>query len=203
MTQLRDTMNDLILQLRGMTNAGTADYTVAGIDYFSSYHLQDALDRHAYSVRDHDLTSFEQLDTGGTVVFKEYQANWRNLETSDGGTARFVIRDATGAVIAGTLYSVDYQRGLVTFTSNQGGSSRMVTTTAYDIYAAAADIWAQKASYYATQIDFSTDNHNVKRSHIVAQCETMAKRYRDMSGTPYDDGTSGSVVSIVRSDSTC
>jgi hypothetical protein len=30
-------------------------------------------------------------------------------------------------------------------------------------------------------IDFSTDNHNIKRSHIVAQCEMMAKRYQAMA----------------------
>jgi hypothetical protein len=172
----RATMNALIEVLRGFTNAGTADYTIAGIDYFSNDHLEAILDRRCTELREVAMTAHELRS-----VYKDYSIPSGWLETSDGGTARFIVEEVDGTDIAGTLYTVDYENGKVTFVNDQAGSARYVTARSYDIYGAAADVWRQKANQYATMIDFSTDNHNIKRSHIVAQCEMMAKRYQAMA----------------------
>ena len=196
---LRSTMSDLIITLRGLTNTGTDDYTIAGRTYWSNEQLQTALDRRRFEVRQATMQGYSQLVGGGTVRWTEYQAPWKWLEKTDGGTARFWIQDATGATISVSNYSVDYTSGLVTFTGDQGGSIRMVSGYAYDVYGAAADVWSEKAAQYATAIDFSTDNHNVKRSHIVKSCEKMAKRFDLMAGATYISDTPGSVT-IYRGD---
>jgi len=44
----RTGMNDLITELRGMTNAGSADTTIAGTAYWSDNQLQAILDRNRF-----------------------------------------------------------------------------------------------------------------------------------------------------------
>jgi hypothetical protein len=188
-------MASLISILRGFTNAGTADFTVNSTAYFSDDHLQSVLDRYKTIIRESGLTVSPMKNSGGTIVYKEYQTPAKWLETTDGGTAQFVITDVSGTVQASTGYTADYESGRITFVSDQANASRYLTANSYDIYAAAADVWRQKASTYATMIDFSTINQTIKRSHIVAQCEAMAKRYESMA-------TSGgaSSVDMVRGD---
>ena len=197
----RTTMSTLISTLRGMAAAGTADYTIGATAYWSDDQLQAVLDRFQFSIREEDLTSYERTAGDGTSEWFEYQSGWRWLEDSDGGTARLYIQDGAGSIISGTTYAVDEARGLVTFTADQGGSTRALTGFAYDIYGAAADVWLQKGAQYATAIDFSTDNHSVKRGHISAQCNAMAKHYQGLSATPYEGQNNGGGFTIIRSDS--
>lgn len=193
----RSTMYDLIETLRGLCNASSNDYRLGTVDYWSDAHLQEILDRHQFPVRDEALEVYPTQISGGSVEWRDYQSRWRWFEMSDGGTARFIIKDATGATIAGTLYDTNYQSGMVTFDNDTGGTVYTVTGYAYDVYGAAADVWNQKAAYYATSIDFSTDNHNIRRSHILKQCQQMAAQYDAMSGTPVG---SSNVATIYRGD---
>jgi len=48
----------------------------------------------------------------------------------------------------------------------------------YDLYAAAADIWEEKAARYAELFDFDADGGNYKRSQMIDQAMKMAARYR-------------------------
>ena len=48
---VRDTMAELIADLRALTDAGTSDYTVGGVSYWSDQQLQDALDGRRQAVR--------------------------------------------------------------------------------------------------------------------------------------------------------
>ena len=191
----RASMANLVSTLRGLTNAGINDFVVAGQSYWTDKHLQSVLDRYKTVIRESGLTVSPMKNSGGTVEYKEYHTPAKWLESTDGGTAQFVITDVSGTVQASTGYTADYESGRITFVSDQANASRYLTANSYDIYAAAADVWRQKASTYATMIDFSTINQTIKRSHIVAQCEAMAKRYESMA-------TSGgaSSVDMVRGD---
>jgi hypothetical protein len=73
------------------------------------------------------------------------------------GTAVFKLDNAAGTNIPGTMWSADYRRGLVTFVNDTLGSSMILTGRAYDLDAAAADVWRYKAANAAKLYKFSTD----------------------------------------------
>lgn len=53
----------------------------------------------------------------------------------------------------------------------------------YDLNAAAADIWEEKASKYAEgHYDFSADGSTFNRSQVVNQCKQQARTYRSQRG---------------------
>ena len=175
----RTSMTDLLATLRGLAGAGSAEYTVNGSTYWTDDQLQTVLDRHVYAVRHEELRPLETYGAGGSVTYVDYQSNRRFFETVLAGTptTRFVIQDETGAAVGTAAFTVDYPRGLVTFGTATAGLSRYVTGYSYDLNSAAADVWTQKAAHYVTAYDVSTDNHNLRRSQIIAGCMTMTKEY--------------------------
>jgi hypothetical protein len=178
----RATMNDLISRLRGLTQAGTADYTIAGVTYHSDDHLQEALDANRLDIYREYLSYVREYVGGGTVEYKVYAGKWGNFEKTDGGSAIFFVADSLGDAIGTADYSVDYQRGVITFDADQGGSARYLTGRSYDLYGAAADVWRMKAAHYSiTAFDFSTDNHSVKRSQLKTQAQEMSGYYASMA----------------------
>jgi hypothetical protein len=174
-------MRSLISTLRGFCNAGTDDFTLGGQTYWSDEQLQQILDRYRVDIREAELQAHVMTASDGTSEYKEYTAYPKFLETTVGGTARFIITDGIGSVIPLTSYTPDYENGLVIFDDDQGGSARYLTGHSYDVYAGAADVWEQKAAYHAEKIDFSTDGHSIKRSHILTHCQNMAQKYNGMS----------------------
>lgn len=174
----RTTMSELITTLRGMTNAGTADFTIGTTAYFSDDQMQGYLDARRIEVVDKLYSPLGEY-SGGSVVYTRY-----NLLATDweGGTA-LVVKDAVGNTLGAANYSIDAARGWVTFTVDTGGTLIMVNGGRYDMNAAAADVWRRKASFYADGIDFSTDNHSVKRSQRVSAAESMAQKYEARSET--------------------
>lgn len=194
----RATMTNLISTLRGMTNAGTADYSIRLTSYWSNDQLQQILDRYSTPVRDELLNAIPAMSTGGTSVYFDYQSKGRFFENSDAGTARFVVKDVGGTVAGTALWGADYERGLVTFVSNTAGSAYYLTGFTYDVYAAAADVWYQKAAQASDKIDFSTDGHNIKRSHLASMAYKMAQKYEAMAGVSIS--SSSNQVELVRGD---
>jgi len=187
----------LVDQLRGMTNAGVEDYTVGADTYWSNSHLQNVLDRYAVFVRDEPLVSAQVMETGGAASY-DYQSRYKFFEASDGGTLRFTLKDGTGALVSSSNWTADYNNGRVTFSTDQAGAVYYLTGTSFDVYAAAADVWYQKAAQAADKIDFSTDGHNIKRSHLVDTAIKMAQRFEGMADHPV--GASNSSAETVRGD---
>ena len=173
----RTGMTDLITSLRGMTNAGTADYTVGATTYWSDDQLQAALDAHRMDFYQADLAQITAMESGA-VVWKTYRSPYRNLE---GGTVNFTVIDGLGNVAGTADYSADYPNGIITFSANQAGKIWYLTARAYDIYAAAADVWRMKAAHASAEFDFTTDNHSIKGSQLSAQCLKMADYYERQS----------------------
>ena len=179
----RTGMTDLIATLRGMTESGTADWTLGTVSFWSDNHVQDVLDLHRKDYVFQELMPYPTQGSGGTVLYNQYRAPVGNFEQTTGGTAIFYVQDGTGANVGTALYSVDYVRGVVTFASNTRGTSYFLTGSSYDLNAAAADIWNRKASHYAASaFNFSTDNHSVSREAIHQHCMQMAAKFESLSG---------------------
>jgi hypothetical protein len=173
----RASMADLITNLRSLTNAGALEYTVAGNPFWTDKQLQTVLDRHVTYIRDEVLRPLETISAGGSTSYFDYQSSYRFLESTVGGTSRFIVKDETYTAIGTAAYTVDYPRGFVTFGTTTTGLTRYLTGYSYDLNAAAADVWSQKAAHYVTSYDVQTDNHGLKRSQIIQNCLTMAKNY--------------------------
>jgi hypothetical protein len=170
-------MADLIMELRGLTDAGVGDYTVGGMSYWSDQQLQDILDGRRQAVRFIEMSA--QADySGGSFTYTDYILPAENME---GGTLLTVL-DNTGAAVGTALWTFDRNRGVVTFTTDQAGASRFVTGRSYNVNSAAADVWRKKAAHYATAYDVSTDNHSLKRSQLVAQAKEQMRYFEAMGG---------------------
>jgi hypothetical protein len=186
----RDTLADLIENLRGLADAGTADWTNGTATFWDADQLQAVLDRHRMDVSREELLAVPQYGVAGAVSFYEYRSSFRNFEETDGGTVVFYIQDAEGNTLSS--WSAEYARGVVTFASDQEGLTRYLTGRKYDLNASAADVWRVKAANAAKMYDFSTDNHNLRRSQFYDHCVKMAEQFEVMAEP--------SVITMFRSD---
>ena len=186
---------DLVSELRNMGNVGSNDFKVDGFPQFSDGRLQDILDMYR---TDHFRVELETIESysGGTVVYKDYYTGVGFVEKTTGGTSIFYLEDVSGSVVGTASYTMDYLRGKATFGSDTGGSTYYWYGRSYDMNRAAADVWRRKASYYAGQFDFSTDNHSVKKSTVYQQCLRMADYYEARASVT-------EVVTMTRSDVEC
>ena len=188
----RTGMQTLIDTVRGFANAAPDEWEVTSdssiVTYWSDDEIQRVLDRHKQEYI-HELMDAQPTYESGSSVYKRYLLGVGNVES---GTAVFKIEDIAGTV---TGYTVDYARGIVTFSTDQSGKVFYWSGFAYDLDAAAADIWRMKASHVAGLVDFSTDGHSVKRSQQAQQYLTMANYYQQRSAS---EGIS--TAKIVRDD---
>lgn len=166
--------------LRGMVEAGTADYTLGTISFWDDDQMDTVLDQYRADYVFEPASSYPTVGAGGTAVYNEYRLSDAPIEQTSGGTAVFWLQDGTGATIGTALYSVDYLRGVVTFAADTGGTSYYANYRAYDLNGAAADIWRKKAAHYSTAFNFTTDNHKVDREAIYKHCLQMAERFESM-----------------------
>jgi len=186
----RSGMDNLIAQLRAFTNAGTADYTISTVTYWTDDQLQIVLDRHRNDVYREMLFSTPRYTGGGSVEYLDYYTRHTNLES---GTAYFWLEDGAGSNVGTSIYSVDYANGRITFTQDTGGSTYYLTGREYDLNGAAADVWKQKIGQIAmTSFDWASDNMKVSRSQAVQQAQFMANYYQQMAWP--------TIVTMTRSD---
>jgi hypothetical protein len=182
MSTLRTGMSNLITELRGMTEAGTADYSVTSSTYWSDVHLQDALDDHRKDIIFEPLQMYPVTVSSGSSSYKDYRASMGMFEATTGGTDIFYVQDSSGSVAGSANYTPDYRRGQIQFTNDQRGTVYYLTARSYDLNSAAADVWRKKAAHVApTSFDFSTDNHSINRSQVYTHCLEMADFFESKS----------------------
>ena len=175
----RSTMATLISTLREWVNdaAGTAQV-------FTDDALQRHLDANRYDVYDEPLAPMPAHTGGGTSAYYEYRSCHQWFETTQAGTAVFLVQDGIGTTRGTSTWAdVDYQLGRVTFTTDQAGTALYLTGRSYDLYGAAADAltaWAQKV---ALQFDFSSDQQTFSRSQKQTMLLAAAERYRRQART--------------------
>lgn len=181
----RNGMAYLITELRGLAEAGTADYSLGASTYWSDDQLQNILDQHRTDVQYQSLRVFatQIIGGGGSVAYQDYRSDYDWFEETTGGTAILYLQDSTSALAGTANYTADYRRGQFQFNTDQRGTVYYVTGRSYDVNAAAADVWTRKAAHYApSSFDFSTDNHSVSRSQVYAHCKEMASHFQGISG---------------------
>jgi hypothetical protein len=171
----RTGMATLITQLRGLTEAGTADYSVAGQSYWTDDQLQVVLDYNRIDIRHASMEAIPAIGENNQTTWKEYQIGWQDLESDP------VIQDGYGATVGTANYSFDSRLGIVTFTTDRGGSVHYLTGHAYNLNNAASQVWSSKAAHYASAYDFSTDNMSAKRSQLISHARQMAQLYGSMN----------------------
>lgn len=188
-------MTALIEELRSLTEAGTAEYTLGTTVYWSDNALQDVMDVHRLDLRFMQLQAYPDHVSGGSLVYKDYLSQYGYLEATTGGTAILYLQDSTGATLGTALWNADYRRGMFTFVNTTAGTAVYLTGRSYDLNAAAADVWRRKAAHYApSSFDFSTDNHSISRAQVYDHAMEMVSFFENMSG----DGLN--VVQRFRSD---
>ena len=170
-------MAENILHLRELTNAGTADYTLGTATYWDDDQMQSVLDRNRTDFYREPFQKIQQYD-GGTVVYKVYQSEFRFIES---GT-NFELENSVGETVGTALYTLDAERGKVTFTSDTGGSTYYMTGRSYNMDGAAAEVWRAKAANVSAYYDFSTDNHKMNRSQVRQSFLEMADYYDAQNG---------------------
>lgn len=171
---MRTGMSDLVQTVRELSNAGSAEFQVGATTYFSDDHIQTALDNNRRDIRYEPMESYPE-QVVGSLVYKEFHTE-PYLES---GTV-FYLQTAGGSAVGTSLYSVDYTRGVVTFTNDTAGTAFYATGRTYDVYTAAAEIWDRKASNVANQVDWSSDNHSVKNSQVFQFYQKQAQNMRGM-----------------------
>lgn len=167
-------MSDLVQTVRELSNAGTNEFTVGTVVYFSDDHIQAALDNNR---RDFQFMPMEvnPEQAVGSVVYKEF----RTEPYTESGTL-FYLQTAGGSAVGTSLYSVDNARGIVTFTNDTKGTAFYASGRTYGVHTAAAEIWDRKAANVANQVDWSSDNHSVKNSQVFQFYQKQAQTMRGM-----------------------
>lgn len=159
-------MASIITDLRRMGAAGTADISVAGVDYFSDDQLQDVLDGQRREISE-VLTPSDAM---------RYYFETRPVERAATAGA-FQVLDAAGSAVGTAEYSVNYPAREITFVDDQHGAQFTLKARTFDMPAAAAEVWESKAAAWAAEFDVTTDNHNVKRSQKIKHAQMMAAQY--------------------------
>jgi hypothetical protein len=163
----RSSMSDIILQLRLMVNDTNSLE-------FTDDQLQDVLDQRAFISSYEGLNTLETILPGGTVEYKEFQADRQWFETDT------ILTDSAFNTITPT--TADYKLAYFTFATSQV-IPLLIYGWYYDLNAAAADVWDLKAAKYASEFDFSVDGGSYSKSQRVTNARNTAKEYRSKSFT--------------------
>lgn len=174
----RTGMTTLITRLRQMTEAGTADYAVAGTTYWTDADMQSHLDTYRVRVANLELVRRPEYVSGKSIYVRyEMPRGIEAVEGTAGGTTVFRVSDSTGATVAFSAFTFGDREMAVEFTADQEGSARYFSGFIYNIQAAAGEVWKMKAAHSWTAINFSADFHKFDREAIYAHCLDMAKLF--------------------------
>jgi hypothetical protein len=180
----RDGMADLITELRALCEAGTADYAIDGTDFWTDDQLQASLDRFRNDIYYDELLQIPTYNPAGAMTFQTYRARFMDLES---GTA-LIITDTTGGTAGTADYTVDAVRGIITFSDDTAGLDYYLSGRAYNLNAAAADIWRKKAGHYAGTFNFTAGSNSMSRSQIYDHCLERAEFYERTGSSTAESG---------------
>lgn len=175
-------MENLIVRLRGMTEAGESDYSLAGVTYWLGEQLQDVLDRNRTDIVREPLRAEPEYVGASDQEYHNYYSIHRNLEEAPSGTPVWDVEDGTGATLGTANYSVNYEAGHIRVTAETLGTPFYLTARTYNMNRAAADVWEMKASHAAKGYDFTADGATFHRSQVYDHCMKMAQHYKGMGG---------------------
>lgn len=177
----RTGMSTLIRRLRGMVHAGTADYTIGATSWWTDDQLEEVLDANRRDYYRVPLREVETYDAGVSVSY-DYYTGYANLEESTGGSAVWDVETSDGDTVGTAHYTPNYINGVLRFSSDASGTSYYWSGRSYDLNAAAAQVWREKAAWRAEYIDFGSDNQRFSQSQWLRHCQEMADLLESANG---------------------
>lgn len=166
----------IVNEVRRISGAGTAEFTVDSTSYFSDDDIERILDsRRARLARHMVVFEPELSDGGGTTVYKRARIGYGWIE--DIGAGDFSITDSQGSAIGTGSYTLSPEDGYIVFDSDQAGSLRYITGWVHNPYKAAVDVLVSWSMHLSQQPDFETDNMKVTRSR---KNEALRKQIDDL-----------------------
>jgi hypothetical protein len=172
-------MTNVIRRLRALTDAGTADYTLDGVAYWSDDQLQDELDRAARILQGEPLEPVWVTEDGAARLYSYAFPFGRHFEEQGPG-AGWAVRNLIGGEVSG--YTVDYALRRITFAADQRGAFCTLDARAFNLEAAAARVWEHKAAFAASKLDWNADGRRVRGSQEHRHCRMMAAHFRRLAG---------------------
>lgn len=169
-------MTNLIRRLRGLTQVGTADYTVASTTWWSDEQLQEVLDLYSTEWNLSELRPEPELSSG-SFAWRDYYAARGNLEEAASGSQYWEVEDVEGDAVDTADYTADYLKGIIRFDTDQAGAVYYLRARSYNLNAAAAQIWREKAGWRTAYIDFKADDQSFSQSQWFTHCMEMATGY--------------------------
>jgi len=173
---------NLLRTLRGITDAGSGDYVLAGETYWSDRQLQDQLDAQRKDWRRVALIAQPELGSDGAYDYFDYKIPLEigvNFEEAGTGSI-WAVKTTAGAVISTSDYAVNYPAGVIRFTADQAGASFYLDCRTFNLNAAARAIWEMKAAHAAAGVQWRTDNHQVNAEQEYEHCMQQAERFRKL-----------------------
>jgi hypothetical protein len=167
-------MATLIQQVRALTAAGTAEYTVGTVSYWTDGQIEQVLDRHRVDIFRERLERQPTYDGSGTVTYTVHYSGYGNLEA---GTA-LVIEDSSGVNRGSATYSVDHQTGRIEFVNDVAGTTLYMTARSFDPFGAAAEVLEGWATSLSRQFDFTTDGQSFSVSQKAKAMRDQAREIR-------------------------
>jgi hypothetical protein len=178
---VRSGVEYLIKILRAMSNAGTADYTIAGETYWSNDDMAETLDRFRVDVYREPLVQIITHDNAGSAQYFDYYFQHQFAEKHTSGTVlgkvRWELEDSSGSALGTASYEVDYDGQYIRFDSSQSGTAYFLNYSYYNMNRASANIWRRKAAQVADRFHIETDNHNLRKHQLFIHYNQMAKEY--------------------------
>lgn len=184
---IRDGLSNLVRRLRGMTQVGTADYSLiigdgSTVFWWSNDHLYEKLDLYACDYYFASMQARQETSPGGTARYYDYSLPAGNVEEATSGTVYWRVADSTGSVVGTAEYATDYVAGIVRFNADRGGTAYYWRGRSYNLNRAAADIWRDKAANAAKYFNFTSDNQRFEKSQFYEHCVKMATYYDKEAG---------------------
>ena len=149
---------------------------------FNDLEAQTILDSHRVDLYRAQLSPIA-VNVGGTTQYLTFLVGAGDLETVDSGSAAWQVWDGDGGTIGTAEYAVDYQRGVITFNTTQGGSARFVDARSYDLHGAASHGWREWAGSKAHLYKFSADGAAYDRNQWFEHALAMAAHYDALATT--------------------
>lgn len=158
-------MANVITELRALTNASASD--------FSDDTLQDILDDNRHEHSRIELRAIPDY-AAGAYTYTRYPLPDAWYEESGSGSG-WSLLDSEGD--AAPSYTVNYRARMITFASDTEDALYYLDCRTYDMNMSAARVWRRKAAAAAANIDWKSDNHDVKASQEYTQCLEMAEYF--------------------------
>lgn len=182
----------IIAQVRRITGAGTAEYTLvdqsgATITFFTDEQIEEILDSRRMRLSRHQVVYEPEL-SGGSTIYQHAKIGfaWVEDETAGGSNNDMKITDNQGSVIGTASYTFSAEDGYLAFGANQVGSARYITGWVHNPYKAAVDVLASWLNELVKQPDFQTDNMRVWRSNRADAIRRQIEDLKEIAGmAPY------------------